>query len=148
MLKTLAPTIRRFLPDWNNRVHTEADGYEFCERFDVATLDTDLIRDLGEYRIRNGSPIILLHKFTSNRYRNVVFQHEIGHFILHPTTAAKYSDEVTKRKIEKEANFVAAVAVLPRYVIDTKTLAEIADEFNVPRKVILFRKLIRDTEGI
>lgn len=147
-MKLLIPTIKKFLPDWNKKIHTEADAFDFCERNAVATLETDLIKDLGEYRIRNGNPIILLHKFVSFRYRNVVFQHEIGHFILHPTTAAKYSDEVTKRKIEKEANFVAAVAVLPRYILDTKTLAEIADEFNIPRKVILFRKLIRDMEGI
>lgn len=147
-MENLIPIIHKYLPHWNLKIHGENEGFAFCRQNKIATLETDLIEDLGEYRLHDGKPIILLHKFVSFRYRNWVFQHEIGHFIAHPTTAASFSDEVTKRKIEKEANFIAAVSMIPKYILETKTLCEIADEFNVPRKVILFRKYIYDTYKI
>lgn len=143
-MKSLAPRILDVLPDWNRRIHFEDDAERVCADFGVIRIDTDLITDLGEYKIRDGFPVILIQKFISSRYRNLVLHHEIGHFILHPATAARFSDAVTKKKIEKEANFVAAVAILPRYILEIKTLAEIADEFNIPHKIILFRKWILD----
>lgn len=143
-MNLLIPTIKKFLPDWNRRVHTAADADAFCELHDIVSLDTDLIDDSGEYKTRRENPVILIHKFIDWRYRNWVFFHEIGHFILHPTIAAKFSDAVTKRKIERQAHFVAAVALMPKSLVRNKTLAEIADEFNCPRKLILLRKEFYD----
>lgn len=148
MFDNLIPLIKRYIPDWNLRPRSELDAESFCEEYGIIRHDTDLITDLGEYRQRQGRPVILLQKYISNRYRNVVLHHEIGHFICHPTIVARFSDEVLKRKVEKEANFVAAVSLLPNYIMRTKTLAEIADEFNVPHKTILFRRYIYDaTQG-
>lgn len=147
-MKLLIPKILEFLPDWNNRIYTENDAEDFCERHDIIRVDSEFLDDLGEYRTRKGYPVILLHKFVSLRYRNLVLQHEIAHFILHPTISARYADEVAKRKFEKEANFVAAVALIPKHIIETKTLTEIADEFNIPIKTVLFRREIFDTYKI
>lgn len=144
-MNLLTHKISEFLPDWNERVHTEADAYAFCERNQIITIETDLISDLGEYRTYKEKPFIFLHKFIDERFRNWVLHHEIGHFILHPATCAHFSDEVQKRKIEKEANFVSAVSLMPRHILEDKTLAEIQEEFGYPRKIILYRKFILDS---
>lgn len=147
-MKLLTPAILKYLPDWNKRVHFESDALAFCAANDVIAIETDLITDLGEYRLHREKPFILINKFLEARHRAWVYFHEIGHFILHPTTCAKFSDAVTKRKIEREAHFVAAVALLPQYVLNTKNLCEIQDEFSFPRRLILLRKEIYDTYKI
>lgn len=146
-MQLLIPTIKEYLPDWNERIHTEIDAYDFCAKHKIITLDSEHIEELGEYRIRNDKPYIILHKFILDRYRNWVFHHEIGHFILHPTSCASFSDNVQKVKVEKEAHFVSAIALIPRCILETKKLPEIADEFGFPHKVILFRKWIYDNFG-
>lgn len=147
-MKFLTSKILEFLPDWNKRIHTEANAYKFCQENRIITLDSENIDDLGEYRLKDEKPVIIIQRFISSRYRNFVLHHEIGHFILHPASAARFSDEVVKNKIEKEANFAAAVAMLPKHIVEMKTLTDIAYEFNIPRKVILFRKWIYDNYRI
>ncbi len=147
-MKLLTPTILKFLPDWNTKIHTEVDAADFCASNGIISIETDLINDSGEYRIYREKPFILINKFLEARNRAWVYFHEIGHYILHPTTCAKFSDAVTKRKIEREAHFVAAVALLPTFILETKTLCEIQEEFGYPRKMILLRKYIFDTYKI
>lgn len=147
-MELLSPKIKEYLPDWNKRIYTEADAFEFCAANKIIAIETDLIDDLGEYRIHKQRPFIFLNKFVEARCRSWILLHEIGHFILHPTTAARFSDQVTRRKIERQANFVAAVALLPKHILETKTITEITDEYGYPRKVILIRKEIYDHQKI
>lgn len=147
-MNLLSQRIKEFLPDWNQRVYTVSDAEEFCERHNIIHFDTENIDGLGKYRIYRGHPFIYINKFIEERYRSWVFWHEISHFILHPTSIAQFSDEVTKRKAEKEANLVASICLMPRAIIDGKRLCEISEEFNYPRKIILIRKHIFDSEKI
>ena len=143
-MKLLTKPILKFLHGWNERVYTEADAYEFCTSNRIVAVETDLIEDLGEYKVYKEKPFIFLHKFIDWRYRNWVYFHEIGHYILHPTSSAHFSDAVTKRKIEREANFVAAVALMPNRLITSRTFSEIVEEYNYPKKLIVIRKEIYD----
>jgi Zn-dependent peptidase ImmA (M78 family) len=146
-MKLLIPTIKKFFPDFNQRVHTEADAYDFCARHKIITIETDLINVPGQYRVHRERPIILLHKYIDRHYRNWVFHHEITHFILHPTTMATFSDEISYRKIENEANFVAAVLLMPRHICDSMKVEEIQEEFGYSRRLVLIRKYIKDNFG-
>jgi Zn-dependent peptidase ImmA (M78 family) len=148
-MKLLAHTIRFHFPEWNKRVLIEDEVIDFCRSPGAVILETDLIDDLGEYRVhRDVQPFILIHKFIARRYRLWVLMHEAAHFILHPTAYAKFSDSNLRRKIEKEANFFAAVALIPQYLLRTKTLCEIEDEFGYLRQMIMLRKRIFDTYKI
>lgn len=145
-MKTITRLVSKYFPDLNKRIHYERDALDFCDRHGVIIHETTNINDLGEYRMYKGQPFILLHKFTNSRYRVWVLFHEITHYILHPTSIAQFSDEVTKRKIEKEANFIAALLMMPKPFIARKTLIEIQDELACARKLVLIRKEIADTE--
>ena len=140
--------IKNYLPDFNKKIYDTTDAIEFCRKHKILTVETDLIDDLGEYRIHRGVPTILIHPLVKPEEKSWVFNHEIAHFCLHPTTMAKFSDEVTKRKIEMEANCVAAIMLMPKFIIENKTLAEIQDEFGYPLKIILIRKWIADEQKI
>lgn len=144
-MKLLIPTILEFLPGWNKKIYTESDALDFYAANGIISIETDLIDDLGEYRIYREKPFVLINKFIEARHRGWVLFHEIGHFILHPTTCAQFSDAVIRRKIEREANMLAAVALIPAFVLKTKTFAEIQTDFNYHRKLILLRKEIYDT---
>lgn len=147
-MKLLSPTILDFLPAWNKHIYSEPDAHDFCAQNEIITIETDLIDDLGEYKLHRKKSFILLHKFIDLRYRSWVYFHEIGHFILHPMSSARFSDAVARRKIEKEAHFVAAVALIPIFVLKTKNIYEIQDEFGLPRRLILLRKAIFDSYKI
>ena len=147
-MELLKPSIKKALPSWNKQVHGETDALVFCEQKRIFTKDTDLIDDLGEYRVHREKPCILLHSYIEKSYRAWVYFHEIGHFILHPTECAQFSDAVTRRKIEKEAHFVAAVALIPTFILKKMRLEEIQEEFGYPRRLILLRKVIYDNYKI
>lgn len=142
----ITEAVSKHFPQLNKRRHVERDAYEFCERNGIIVHETLLINDLGEYRMHKGVPFILLNKFITDRYRTWVLFHEIAHYILHPTEISNFSDEVTKRKAEKQANFVAALLMMPKPFIRKKTLAEIQDELGCARKIILYRKDICDNQ--
>jgi Zn-dependent peptidase ImmA (M78 family) len=138
----------RHVPDWNRRVLSEADAIKYCEKSAVITIETDLIDDLGEFKFYKEKPFILIHKYIAENYRGWVYWHEFAHFLLHPVGIAKFSDSRTKRKIEKEAHFVAAIALMPTFILKQKTLAEIQEEFGYPLQLIQLRKWIYDTYKI
>jgi Zn-dependent peptidase ImmA (M78 family) len=142
-MNLLKDKILTYFPHWNERVHTEKDGDLYCQKRGAIKIETDLIDDLGEYRVQRGHPIILLHSFVTDNYRNWVFLHECGHDLFHSPLSCKFSHHV-RRKIEFEANVVAAVALIPVGILRTKTLWEIQDEYLYPRKLILLRKYIWD----
>lgn len=144
-MKNITQILPQYFPDWNKRIHYDKDAYDFCDQREIIIHET-LNVDVGGYRIHKGQPFILLHKYLDSRYRTWVLFHEIAHYILHPTLIAQFSDEVVKRKVEKEANFVSAILMMPKPFIDKKTLAEIQDELGCARKIILYRKVICDTE--
>ncbi|HEY8562830.1 MAG TPA: ImmA/IrrE family metallo-endopeptidase [Pyrinomonadaceae bacterium] len=141
------PTILKFLPDWNKRIHTELDAIKFCDRHKIILHETEAIDDLGEYRFYRNRHCILIHKYIENNYRPWVLWHEIAHFILHPTTAASFCDNQTKHKIEKEAHFVAALSLMPTYIVELKTVRELQYDFGYPKRFIFLRKEVHDLYG-
>lgn len=140
-MNLLERKVKEKLPYWNLKVHGITEAEEYCERNLVGQIRTDLIADLGEYRIYKETPMILIHKFVSWQYLPWVFWHEIGHDILHFPLTCNFS-KGTRKKIEKEANIIAAVALIPLWVLKTKNLYEIQEEFGYPRELILLRKEI------
>lgn len=142
-MNLLIRKVTQRLPYWNKIVHGLPEAYDYCERFLVGKIETDEIDDLGEYRIYKETPMILIHKYVQRNYLPWVWWHEIGHDLLHFPLTCKFS-KGSSNKIEKEANIVAAVSLIPNWLIRTKTLFEIQDEYGYPREIIEFRKEIYD----
>lgn len=141
----LSKLVKKFLPEWNTKIHSELDGLMFCEEKGIITCETNLINDVGEYRFYRDHHFIFTRNDIEQNQRAWVLWHEIGHFILHPVEAARFTDNVLARKVETEAHIVAAVALMPYSLIKEKTLQEIKEEFNYPTRLILLRKWIYDT---
>lgn len=142
-MELLKEKVLRCLPEWNKRIYTEIDAYEYCETKLIGTIETNLIKDLGEYRMHRGLPMILIHKFASANHRSWILWHEIGHDIFHTPLSCKFSPTF-RSIIEKEANIVAAVALIPLPLMKKKKFHEIHEEFNYPKKLIELRKSIFD----
>lgn len=70
-MKLLADTITFHFPDWNKRVITADEVYDFCESNGARIIKTDLIDGLGEYRVhRDKYPVILIHEYIKSVYFN------------------------------------------------------------------------------
>jgi len=148
-MNLLAHRITYHFPDWNQRIITAEEIYDFCEANGARVIKTDLIEGLGEYRVhRDIYPVILINEYIKSTYYAWVLFHEAAHFLLHPISHAKFSDRNQMRKIEHEANLFAAVALIPQQLMMMKEAWEIEEVFGYPRQLIMLRKKIFDDYGI
>lgn len=135
------------IPDWSKRVLTEKDFFEFCAAREIIFCETDLVEGFGEYRVHQERNFIILHKYAIKNWRLWILYHELGHYLLHYPSTAGFSDSTT-RKMDWEANTVAAVALIPLQLLKQKTFFEIHDEYNYPKQLIKLRVEIYQRLGI
>lgn len=131
---------------WNKKVLTEADASEFCRSHRI-TVTVDKRQEYGKLLYYKGYPFILINPALDPGMRLWVLWHEVAHFILHYPETSKFSASM-KRKNDREANMVAAVAMMPRPIIEGHTLAEIQHAFGYPLEVVKIRYDIYQREGI
>ena len=145
-MEFLTQAIRRHFPDWNKRVHSVSELSTFSDLSEIIVKETDLISDLGEYRVHKKQPFIFIHKYAAENFKPWVFAHETGHFCLHDINSAKFSI-LGKNKVEIEANIFACVFFIPRHLVLTKTVFDLQYEYNYPKKLIMLRKNLFDTQN-
>lgn len=138
MSHILSQIIKRKLPEWNEVVFNESLAQLACERLLVRVAEWN-IRARGEYLIENGVPFILLRKGLSERMRLWVWLHELGHHLLHYPATHRFSKS-THTRMDREANFFAAIALMPTSLCRIMTPAEIAAEYNYPDEIIEIRR--------
>lgn len=141
-MNLLVKRMSELYPDWNKRILTYEDGVKLAESRGTFVRETDLIDDLGEYRVHRSQPFIFIHSFTTADYKPWVLWHEVGHDLFHTPLTCQFSLPSTRRKVEIEANVIAAIALIPLYIAKTKKFHEIQEEFDYPRELIMFRKRI------
>lgn len=90
---------------------------------------------------------ILINPNLTTGMRLWVLYHEIAHFILHYPETSKFNTAM-RRKNDREANYVAAVALLPRVSIEGRTIDEVVYETGLPLKLVKIRYEIFKNEGI
>lgn len=142
-MRHLTDIARKYFPDFNRRVHTLDDLSNFADSQRIIVKETDLIEAPGEYRVFEKQPFIFIHKFARENFKPWIFAHETGHFILHDITYSTFSRSI-KRKVEFEANVFASVLLLPKFLLRTKTLYDLQDEYGHPKDFIMFRKDLSD----
>lgn len=109
---------------WNQRQLTEADAMAFCKAHSLYVVDDrrlahgKLIQNFRSYNF------LLINPELEGVMRTWVLWHEIAHFLLHEPPTTHFSPS-TKRKQEREANYIAAVAILPRPYIEGRSIVEL-----------------------
>ncbi len=143
----LSQIITKKIADWNKRIFVEDDFYAFCQRERVRVMESAAFKNKGEYKPHEGVCFIMLSKKLKREERLWVGFHELGHHLLHYPVPHRFS-RGTWRRMDREANFFAAIALLPTSTIKTKNLGEIIEEYNYPKELICIRKDIYDTYKI
>lgn len=134
------------LAEWNRRVLTEADALEFCRSMRIRIV-TDSRIDHGQLRYYKGYTFILISPHLDSAMRLWVLWHEIAHYLLHGYSTTRFSAS-TLRKKDREANYVASVAMMPRHLVEGRTIDEVAADFGYPREVVVIRYQVWEREGL
>lgn len=138
----LSNLVKKKVVGWNKRVFSEEDARNICRELGVQIV-VDNIDARGEYIVYKKISFIILKKSLNNHWRAWVLWHELGHHLLHYPGHYLFNQGST-RKADFEANYIASIALIPTFLVKTKTLSEIIEEYNYPKKLIETRKLIYD----
>lgn len=144
-MKVLAQKIKQCFPHWNEKIVTEDLLTEFCGKTGVFVFERET-KHKGEFRLYDGLPSIQIDPRLVAGERLWVFAHEVGHVLFHHPLAQKFcATENLKnlfvQKMDFQANFFAAVSLIPKSEMKRKTLAEFMDEYNYPRELLELRQI-------
>lgn len=140
----LTNLLKKHFPKWNKVIHTEDDAREFCKKNKVCICETTKV-NFGKYTQYKGYDFILINPKLSPAMRLWVLWHEIAHFLLHSPETSNFSQS-TIRKNDREANWVAAILLMPKNLIKNKTRTALQEEYGYLAELIEIRKYIIDNE--
>lgn len=115
---------------WNERTLTEADLYRICKRFKIGVAEMSLTVGGFYYRVAGRDHIAVDSKLSATKKLLVLF-HELGHFLLHtPDSGATANFHGVGRRSRKEieADAFALCAIIPKALLETRTIDELIDE--------------------
>lgn len=125
------------IEELNERVQHEDKALEFCSRHKIYIVE-DRRQKYGKLKFYKGYVFLLINPDLSKGWRLWVLWHEIGHFIFHSPRSSSFSIS-TKRKNDREANYVAALVLIPKDIIEMFTPGEIQEEYGYPMELIQIR---------
>ena len=150
MPSILESIIKKKISLWNEIVFTEDVLLKLCTIHNARHYEDEEIKGKGEYTNYDGVWFVVINKNLDRRMKLWVGLHEFGHHLLHYPVPHKFS-KGTKRKMDRQANFFAAVAQIPTFLIKENliigttvdaALGMIAEEFNYHKDLIKIRKEI------
>lgn len=133
----LAKIIRKKLPVWNTRILGYGDMPELCRMAKCGFIEVPA-KFRGEYKIIGETPIIVIRDDLKNELRSWVALHELGHHLLHYPASHTFSRGVYC-KADFQANFFAAVALMPTLMCREMTAAEIIAHYDYPKEIVEIR---------
>lgn len=143
----LTSIIQKKVPFWNKKVFTESDLFDLCKIHKARHYEDSEMKGKGEYTIHRGVSFVIINKNLGKIEKLWVGLHELGHHLLHYPVPHRFS-KGTKRKLDREANIFASVALIPTYLVESKTLGDIVEEYGYPNDLILVRKEIYEENRI
>ncbi|HUF02816.1 MAG TPA: ImmA/IrrE family metallo-endopeptidase [Aridibacter sp.] len=146
MIPIISQIILKKLPDWNTRVFVLEDFYKICEKDGVVVLEQD-IRSRGEYSVVDKRPIIVLRAGLNEQLKAWIAFHELGHHYLHYPAPHRFS-RGTYRKMDREANFFASVALIPTSQLERLAWGEAEPEASGPEGLMRIRLAVYRHFGI
>lgn len=144
----LTSILRKKDADWNRIVYDEDATDRLLQRLRLPVVTDEAAKVKGEYIVDDdGFSMIVLKPNLKNPLKLWVVLHEIGHHLLHYPVNHRFS-KGTRRRMDREANFFAALALLPTWLVRSKTLEEIIEEYGYPLNLIKIRKEIYDIDKV
>ena len=156
MSSILANIIEKKESQWNRYVWVINDIDRLSQKFIVPVIEDASAKAKGEYTMLDKKPVILLKPGLKQQIKLWVALHEFGHHLLHYPVNHKFS-KWTRRRMDREANFFAAIALIPTYLIEEnflngmsirEALGIIAEEFGYPKELLKIRQEIYETYKI
>jgi len=139
--------LKKRIPEWNEKVFTEGDFERLCEAELVRVIETDVLRSKGEYISQHGFAFILIRQGLPKIQKLWVGLHELGHHLMHYPVPHRFSKGIVRR-MDREANYFAAIALMPTQMILQTSFSEIAEETGYSKELLLIRKEIYDAYKI
>lgn len=132
----------RFLTDkisklnfgWNERPLSEADLFALCKRFKISVQEMPLSVGGFYYRVMGRDFIAVDSKLTRHQRLAVLF-HELGHFLFHTPESgatANFHGVGRRTRQEAEADVFAVCAIVPRSLIESRSVQELIDIEGIP----------------
>lgn len=124
----------------NQRVLAENDCHRICEAESIS-VHFEPMAWSGLYLMRRKRPQILVNSALAGAHRLIVLWHEIAHHFLHAPQMCFYQ-RGSLDKAEREANMLAAIALVPLPLLETVTMGEIQEEHGYPGDLLELRQKI------
>jgi Zn-dependent peptidase ImmA (M78 family) len=135
---------QKAFPHWNTLPITERDVRRIARKRGAQIVEGK-VGVLGLYIIYGGVPFIVIDPDLNGPMRLWVLLHELAHHLLH-VPGLQLFDHRFETKADSEANLLAAVAMIPRSWIETKSFADLLEE-DYPRDLLWVRKEIFEQHG-
>jgi len=123
-------------PEWNVRVLTEDDFYQYCDEGGIIVRDISLEQP-GLYIFRDGHPQIFINDELRGVDKLFVSFHELAHHWLHPPGVRMFFG--LAKQIEVEADAVAVCALIPKTVLTHYWPSEIAELYGYSHDLVALR---------
>ncbi|CAN5558702.1 hypothetical protein BH10ACI3_BH10ACI3_10140 [soil metagenome] len=134
---------------WNERPLTEAEFYRVCKRFKIRVVEMPLRTGGFYYRVMGRDFIAVDCRLSGPRKLAVLF-HELGHFLFHaPESGATANFYGVGRRTRKEceADVFALCALIPRPMIESRSLRELIEDDGLPEDLVKERLSILERYG-
>lgn len=134
---------------WNQKPLTLDDFYRLCKRHQVKVQEMPLRVSGFYYCLRGGHYIAINSRLRPHKKLFVMF-HEFAHYLMHaPDTGvtANFHGVGKKTRKEAEADAFALCAIIPKTWIESRSVAEIADEEGIPEDILRERLAVYELHG-
>lgn len=130
---------------WNQRVLTQDDFDQVCEQEKIRVEYRDAGYP-GLYTVARKTPLIVISPYVLPRARLFVAFHELGHHWLHD--AGCHFRFGSPDRIERQADLIAACALIPRPLLERATAGELHDEYRYPIELFHLRLRVFTERGL
>lgn len=114
---------QKAFPYWNKRAITERDIRRYCKKKGIQIVEGKF-GAAGLHTPYGGYSFIVIDPDLKGVMRLWVLLHELAHFLLH-APGIQLFDRSYESKMDYEANFVAAVGMIPLSWVQTKSFADL-----------------------
>ena len=135
---------------WNKKPLMQDDFYRLCRRHKVTVQEMPL-RVSGFYYCLMGRHYIAIDSRLRQHKKLFVMFHEFAHYLMHsPDTGvtANFHGIGKKTRKEAEADAFALCAIIPKTWLESRSVAEIAEEDGIPEAMMKDRVQIYATLAI
>lgn len=135
---------------WNQLPLTEVEFYRVCKRFKINVVEMPLRTGGFYYRVMGRDFIALDSRLAGPRKLAVLF-HELGHFLFHAPESgatANFHGVGRRTRKEREADVFALCALIPRPMIESRSLQELIEEDGLPDDLVRERLAILERHNL